>query len=414
MLKLFFVKTMNSYSIYIINTEMNAMVDPLIDDYLNNLAGQNPRSAISVSYYLKDFQQFIAARLQIPNLTILIAEIKSGQHDVYTILRNYASELITSKYQRGQNTARTINYKVKYAKRLLEYHDVDITQSKFRTKVKIPRNVDSELTSLDKETVRKILNACDDIRLKTFVLWLASSGWRAKESLALKLENFNFDTNPVTVSIHERHIKTRKSRHTWLTQEFARQLDDYLNWKYRSRRINTYRRGYGGEYVTKLLVPVRRLDDYVFLIYHDDLMKENPRKLEYGYNQLNKRFNAVIKRLKIGKEIDSKQSRVTFHSFRRFAYTQLDSLGLGQFAEFYVGHEVSEYWNKSEAEKIATFKKVESYLMYNDVATLEAKGADHETRIDVLQSENVKLKRNLESLYKQLYAQGIIKREPSA
>jgi hypothetical protein len=34
------------------------MADALIDDYLNNLAGQNPRSAVTVGYYLKDFEQF--------------------------------------------------------------------------------------------------------------------------------------------------------------------------------------------------------------------------------------------------------------------------------------------------------------------------------------------------------------------
>jgi hypothetical protein len=34
------------------------MADVLVDDYLNNLAGQNPRSAVTVRYYLKDFEQF--------------------------------------------------------------------------------------------------------------------------------------------------------------------------------------------------------------------------------------------------------------------------------------------------------------------------------------------------------------------
>jgi integrase len=386
------------------------VADPLVDEYLSNLAGQNPRSAITVSYYLKDFQEFIASKLEIPNLTILIAEIKSGHQDVYAVLRSYANELISSKYQSSKNTAKTINYKVKYAKRLLEYHDVDITASKFRIKVKLPRNVDTELTPLDKETVRKILGACDDIRLKTFVLWLASSGWRAKESLALKLENINFETNPITISIHGKHTKTRKSRHTWLTQEFTKQLNDYLNWKYRPRKINTYSRGSNGEYVSKLVVPQRRPDDFIFLIYHDEETKEHPRKLEYAYNQLNERFNALIRRLKIGKEIDSRRSRVTFHSFRRLVYTQLDGLGLGQFAEFYIGHKVSEYWNKPESEKILTFQRAEPYLTFLDVASLEARGADHQTRIDQLEAELQRERMERERLYELLYDQGIIKR----
>jgi integrase len=383
------------------------MADPLVDDYLSNLAGQNPRSAITVGYYLKDFLKFIESKLQIPNIAILVAEIRSGRQDVYSMLRNYANELITSKYENDKNSAKTISYKVKYAKRLLEYHDVDITQSKFRIKVKLPRSVDPELTPLDKETIRRILSACDDIRLKTFILWLASSGWRALESLTLKLENFNFETNPVKVSIQGKHTKTRNSRHSWLTQEFTKQLNDYLSWKYRARKINTYSRGSKGEYVTKLVTPERRPDDYVFLIYHDEKTDDNPRKLEYAYNQLNGRFNALIRRIKIGKELDGKRSRLTFHSFRRHVYTQLDCLGLGQFAEFYIGHKESEYWARPENEKIATFKKMESYLTYLDVAGLEAKGADIQTQIEAERERNNILERQIRAMFSVISAQDV-------
>jgi integrase len=389
------------------------MPDPLIDDYLSNLAGQNPRSAITVSYYLKDFQEFISTKLQVPNLTILIAELRAGHQDVYAVLRNYASELITLKYQNNKNTAKTINYKVKYARRLLEYHDIDITQSKFRIHVKLPRNVDTELTPLDKETVRKILNASDDIRLKTFIMWLASSGWRAKASLALTLANVNFETNPITVSIHDTQTKTRKSRQTWLTTEFSKQLNDYLNWKYRPRKINTYRQGSNGEYVTKLIVPKRRPNDYIFLVYHDDEMMENPRRLEYAYNQLNERFNGLLKRMRVGKEIESRRSRVTFHSFRRLVFTQLDRLGLRKFAEFYIGHKVSEYWTKPEKEKIDMFQRVEPYLTYLDVSRLDAKAADHQTRIDQLEAQLQRERMERERLYEILYKAGLITKNPS-
>jgi hypothetical protein len=148
-----------------------AMADVLIDDYLNNLAGQNPRSAVIVGYYLKDFERFANETMGI-TVSQLVTALKHKKLDVYSILQKYAGELNDHLYHTGKNTAKTINYKVKYAKRLLEYHDVEITQSKFRIKVKIPRNVDPELTPVDKETIRRILNVCDDIRLKTFVLWL--------------------------------------------------------------------------------------------------------------------------------------------------------------------------------------------------------------------------------------------------
>jgi integrase len=368
-----------------------AMVDALIADYLGNMAGQNARTAITVGYYLKDFEEFAKDKMQ-STVSRLVADMKEKKLDVYAVLQKYTSELNTKLYATGKNTAKTINYKIKYAKRLLEFHDVEITQSKFRIKVKLPKNVDPELTPLDKAIIRTVLNACDDLRLKTFVLWLATSGWRAKESLSLKLENFDFNTNPITVSIHGKYTKTKKSRHTWLTAEMAAQLNEYLNWKYRPRRINAYRRGSNGEYVTKLVMPERRPSDHVFLIYHDEALKDHPRKLEYAYNQLNERFTALIKRLKIGKELDSRRSKVTFHSFRRHVYTTIDGLGHNQFAEFFIAHKTSEYWNKPESEKIATFKKVEPYLTYLDVTQMETATADLEAQVGALRYDNMQLK----------------------
>jgi hypothetical protein len=54
----------------------------------------------------------------------------------------------------------------------------------------------------------------------------------------------------------------------------------------------------------------------------------------------------------------------------------------------------------------------EPYLTYLDVASLEAKGADVEAKTEQVIAENLSLKQQIDELYRVLYAQGIIKKEP--
>jgi integrase len=64
-------------------------------------------------------------------------------------------------------------------KNFLEYHDVDIIPRKFKLKVKLPKVVMKKKEALSKEDVIDILNICDNIRLRTYVMVLAATGMRA-------------------------------------------------------------------------------------------------------------------------------------------------------------------------------------------------------------------------------------------
>ena len=58
------------------------------------------------------------------------------------------------------------------AKNFLEYHDVDISQRKFKIKVKLPKVIRRKKEALSKEDIINILNIRSDIRLKTYVMLL--------------------------------------------------------------------------------------------------------------------------------------------------------------------------------------------------------------------------------------------------
>ena len=76
-----------------------------------------------------------------------------------------------------------------------------------------------------------------------------------------------------------------------------------------------------------------------------------------------------------------------------------------------IGHAGSTYYQKSDKERMDLFRKLEPYLTYLDVASLEAKGADVESKTQQVMAENLSLKQQVDELYRVLYAQGIIKKE---
>jgi hypothetical protein len=87
-------------------------------------------------------------------------------------------------------------------------------------------------------------------------------------------------------------------------------------------------------------------------------------------------------------------------------------LGYSDFSEWMIGHAGSTYYQKSEKERMDLFRKLEHYLIYLDVASLEAKGADVESKTQQVMAENLSLREQVDELYRVLYMQGIIKKEP--
>jgi len=75
----------------------------------------------------------------------------------------------------------------------IDYHDVDINPRKFELKVKLPKSIRKNKEALSKEDVTDILNACSDIRLKTYVMLLASIGMRAQEAQSLRIRDFDLN-----------------------------------------------------------------------------------------------------------------------------------------------------------------------------------------------------------------------------
>ncbi|HXP48770.1 MAG TPA: hypothetical protein VN922_02385, partial [Bacteroidia bacterium] len=58
------------------------------------------------------------------------------------------------------------------------FYDVDVIPAKFKRKVKMPKSYREDEEALDASDIRKILLACNNRRLRTYLPVLASGGMR--------------------------------------------------------------------------------------------------------------------------------------------------------------------------------------------------------------------------------------------
>ncbi|MFL6328402.1 MAG: hypothetical protein ACJ71I_13110, partial [Nitrososphaeraceae archaeon] len=138
-----------------------------LDKYIKNICAMSKRTAHEYHLRLIGFQDFVIRNYN-TTLDNIITRINEGLEDPYGILSDYVAYLQTNYHV----STLTLKQRVVTVKNLFEYYDVDISPRKFKLKVKIPKAIRKSKEALSKEDVINILNACSDIRLKTYVVLL--------------------------------------------------------------------------------------------------------------------------------------------------------------------------------------------------------------------------------------------------
>jgi integrase len=241
----------------------------------------------------------------------------------------------------------TLNQRIVTAKNFLEYCDVDTSPRKFKIKVKLPKSIRKNKEALSKEDVINILNACSDIRLKTYVIFLASTGCRAVEALSIRHLDLDLGSDPAKVLIRGEYTKTRVDRFVFLTAETAKQLKLWLEYKHRTRRV-CYKDTKTGKTATEYRTPKQDPNALIFAIYQNNT---NPIP-NYLYNDCRAAFARTLDRIDKGMfEDNNKRRKITLHSFRRFVKSTISDLGYGDYSEWFIGHSGSTYYRKTDKEK---------------------------------------------------------------
>lgn len=334
---------------------------------------------------LSTFKRFVLLEY---NTTVddLIVSINEGYKDPYLVLSTYSAYL-----QNKNISSSTLKQRIITIKNFFEYHDVDISPRKFKLKVKLPKVVRKDKEALSKQDIAEIINACSNIKLKTYCMFLAATGCRAVEAISTRACDLDLNSNPAMIFIRGEYTKTKVDRRVFLTQEIVSQLKIWLDYKYRTRRVSS-KDVQTKKSITEYRTPQKVPKDLIFSVHRTPM---NPRPSNI-YPDLCSQFEKTLDRIGKGEfEDDNKRRRkITFHSFRRRVLSTISDLGYSDYAFWFIGHAGSTYYRKTSKEKEEIFRKIEPSLTYLDFPSLERKGADVQSKIDVLERENQALRQN--------------------
>jgi integrase len=366
--------------------------------YIRSISVTNKRTANEYLGRLLIFETFIKESydFSVDELTIN----KTFSVDIYDLLSSYVSWLNNRTDKDGSKLLSNVSIKnrVINVKNFLEYFDIPVNPHKFKLRVKLPRVLNQYKEALTKEDIIKILNTCPSIKLKTYLICLAVTGCRASEMCSVRLRDIDWESSKI--NIRAEYTKTKVGRYCYITYECKDFLQKWIEYKYRRRRL--YLNNIGNRWVK----PNRRREDLVFstsFTYDGSVISASQKQKKIDeldivgnlYTTIVIEFNKLIKGLGVGYEGNSKHRHIfTLHSFRRYLRTLISDLGYQDFAEWTLGHSFSTYWRKGEKEKYALFKRIEPNLLLLDQTSLQRRGADMQSKVDVLEKENLELKQN--------------------
>jgi integrase len=359
-----------------------------VRDYFENTSIMSKSTAEEYLYRLKIFNAFLYKEYNGLTMDAILEKIKDGKIDAYSILSKYGSNQNNCKI-----STTTIKQRVVTVKNFFEYCDIDVSPRKFKLKVKLPRVIRKNKEALSKEEVIDIINHCSDIKLKTYVMLLAATGMRAVEALHICVKDVDFDNKPAKIYVRGENTKTKTERTIFLTEEIASQLNSWLKFKYRTRRVCNQLKdndNKDNKTITEYRTPTIKKTDLVFASTHNN-QATDPYSL---YTDLSRSFAKTLDRMDKGEREDDNERRrqITFHSFRRFVKSTISDLGYGDYSEWFIGHSGSTYYRKKESEKIEIFHKIASYLTFLNVHQLERQGADIMSKVNELEEVNQTLR----------------------
>ena len=345
---------------------------PKVKSFLESISRNSKQSKNTYQTGIKHFQQFLKTKhpgKSVESILYFLNNSNGYEHkiDVYELLDNFVSFLI-----RLDLSIPSINLYIAAIRSYLAYYDIDIIPSKFKRKVKMPKQYREDEEPLDVSDVRKILLSCNNRRLKAYLLILASSGLRATEACALRLCDIDFSVNPTKIRVRKEYSKTKASREVYISDEATHYLKQWIDWKYRDK----------GEWTKE-----KEENDLIFSVYRIS----NEGKPYHIYGKMLTGFESLL--AIIGMD-DRKQEglktrrKITMHSFRRFVKTTISDQVGQDYSEWFLGHSKSPYYTKKEPERREIYAtKCMKYLTFLDYTTLEATGKNIESKLSEKEKE---------------------------
>ena len=179
--------------------------------------------------------------------------------------------------------------------------------------------------TVDKVMTAKVIDAAlreMDVRGRSLVMTLASSGARLNEVLSLTLSDIDLESNPVKITIRGANAKNKQTRYSFISNEAAECLRAWL--KKRDaylKTATTHNKGLIG--IGKSSVKVTDTD----LLF------------PFSDNAANSMWETALKASgQFSLDATTGRNQYRIHSFRKFFITQLSMAGQKVLAEHLAGH----------------------------------------------------------------------------
>ncbi|HKG86744.1 MAG TPA: site-specific integrase [Nitrososphaeraceae archaeon] len=366
---------------------------PKVKIFLDSISRNSIKSKNSYSSGLSLLQNFLNAeeqkhRYQGCNCETILQHLSENKVNVYELLDSFVSYILATK---PEITPNSISLYLTAIRSYFAFYDIDVIPSKFRRKVKVPKLYREDEEPIDVNDIRKILLNCNNRRLKSYLLVLASGGMRPVEGTAIRLKDIDLLASPTKVHIRKEYAKTKVSRDIYISDEATQYLKQWIDWKYRDK---TKEEGKGQ---SKGQNKILNLQDLVFSIY--SIKREpNPHNL---YVKLLEEFQKLLAVTGMAERKENgihKRRKITPHSFRRHAKSVISNQVNQDYSEWFLGHSKSPYYTIKEAERREIYTtKCMKYLTFLDYTTLEETGKNIEAKLSEKEKE-IQLLRQRESM----------------
>jgi len=337
---------------------------PRVRTFLDSVGIKSSHTRYVYLTALVHLYHFLQQQPQLRQLTpdSIITDILSDNVNVYEFLQGFMS------YLAPLGTAiRTKRLFIAAVKSYFGFHDIDISPTKFKHRVKVPQLDREDELALEAADIRKILHNCNNRRLKPYLLTLASGGFRAIEAIAIRHEDLDFSVSPSKVHIRKEYSKTRTARNVYISDEATQHIKNWINWKFRKNRPN-----------------VIEFDPESLVFAADN--SNNPINI---YHKINQEWHKVLSVAGFNERKDGmKRRKITLHSFRRFVKTVISDQVNQDYSEWFLGYNKSPYYAKKEQARSEIYATTcMKYLTFLDYGILEATGKNIESKLSEKDSE---------------------------
>ena len=354
-----------------------------VNKFLNSKGRNSESTKKGYTIALAHFEIFLKKGTKY-NLETILDPLEKKTIDVYILLDDFIDYLRNRIDVYNGNTKlseKTIAFYIAGVKSYLEKYDVEISSKKLRNKVDMPKILRRKKETLNQKKIRNMLIACNNDRLKVFILVLASGGTRSIETLSIRNRDIDFEELPAKLHIIAENTKTKQDRDVYISDEAFQALRKFVESKYKDKFEN---------------IKSKFSNDLIFSSWKTD--KIDPRGI---YGVLHKQFAGLLRKIEMAQRKDGQgiqRRKISFHLFRDYVKSTVSKHTTKDFSEWLLGHSGSTYWNIEEVESKELYLKCMRYLTFLDYETVEVVGADFESKLQERDKEIHQLKDGMEEL----------------